>query len=86
MAYEGLMHPYAHESPMIQIGREELGIVTVECEVAEQAIGPEVKARRRRNSRIIRRRRNAEIGFDGRSGAFHSTGFQAPFWVEVRVA
>ena len=48
-------------------------IVTVECEVAERAIGLEVKARRRQNSLTIRRRRNVEIEFEGRSGAMHST-------------
>jgi len=45
----------------------------VECLVAERAIGLEVKARRRQNSLTIRRRRNVEIEFEGRSGAMHST-------------
>jgi hypothetical protein len=34
----------------------------------ERVIGPEIKARQRQNTGSILRRRNAEIGFEDRSG------------------
>ena len=54
--------------PMIP--RDESWPVTVKTESAERVVRPEIKARRRAHGGSIRRRRNTEIGTEGRADAF----------------